>query len=246
MSIMPEGGWHKLPQLQDDDQGARNSLATQSSYAPRRSHLTCKICDRGTLESKTVFRMSGPAVVIGFIHLIPSIIGMVLSLVLFVGIIAFPGVEPDRTTVEPNEPTQSAFDAGFRQSCAASVRQKSRKTGSIPPQSLIEQYCECALPIFRETGSVTLAGQTCNQKAVDGTLETPTADVHRFYVAEIPVKTHATRESNGFNAFFKIFGGISAISLGIACFVGGLLDWLLVMRKHILQCDICNAVVNAS
>jgi hypothetical protein len=28
--------------------------------------------------------------------------------------------------------------------------------------------------------------------------------------------------------------------------VSGLLGWLLVMRKSVLQCDVCGAVVNAS
>jgi drug/metabolite transporter (DMT)-like permease len=36
------------------------------------------------------------------------------------------------------------------------------------------------------------------------------------------------------------------IAIGIACFVSGLLGWLLVMRKRILQCPVCGAVVNAS
>ena len=36
------------------------------------------------------------------------------------------------------------------------------------------------------------------------------------------------------------------IAIGIACFVGGLLGWLLVMKKRVLQCPVCGAVVNAS
>jgi hypothetical protein len=45
--------------------------------------------------------------------------------------------------------------------------------------------------------------------------------------------------------------GVSAgmwitIAIGIACFVGGLLGWLLVMRKRVLQCSFCSAVINAS
>ncbi len=33
--------------------------------------------------------------------------------------------------------------------------------------------------------------------------------------------------------------------LGIAAFVSGLLGWLLVMKKRVLQCNICSAVINA-
>lgn len=37
-----------------------------------------------------------------------------------------------------------------------------------------------------------------------------------------------------------------AIVLGITSLVAGLLGWLLVMKKHVLQCSVCKAVVNAS
>jgi hypothetical protein len=36
------------------------------------------------------------------------------------------------------------------------------------------------------------------------------------------------------------------VAIGIACFVGGLLGWLLMMRKRVLQCPVCGAVVSAS
>lgn len=47
-------------------------------------------------------------------------------------------------------------------------------------------------------------------------------------------------------------GGGSGIAFGVAAglalasFVGGLLGWLLVMKKNVLQCTHCSAVVNAS
>jgi hypothetical protein len=44
-------------------------------------------------------------------------------------------------------------------------------------------------------------------------------------------------------------GGISVIVsiLGIVgSFVGGLLGWILIMKKTVLQCTNCQAVVNAS
>ena len=114
MSIMPEGGWHKLPQLQDDDHGSQNIRPTQSNYLPRRSHLTCKVCDRGTLESKAVYRMSGPAVVIGFILLIPSIIGMVSCALMLLVFNTSVGVALGSNAVAPRRIHQSAEDATFR------------------------------------------------------------------------------------------------------------------------------------
>lgn len=44
---------------------------------------TCKVCDRGKLVRKKVFRLSGPAVVIGYIMLIPSVVGVALSAAIF-------------------------------------------------------------------------------------------------------------------------------------------------------------------
>lgn len=95
----------------------------------------CKVCDRGMLSPKNLFRMSGPPVVIGYILVIPSWFGMLIALLIFVG-------------------------------------------------------------AFREYGS-----------AVSMT---------------------------------------AAVILGVTSFVSGLLGWLLVMKKHVLQCSVCKAVTNAS
>jgi len=37
-----------------------------------------------------------------------------------------------------------------------------------------------------------------------------------------------------------------AVFLGIGFLVLGLVGWLLIMRKQVLQCSICRAVVSAS
>ena len=76
-SIMPEGGWIDPPQqdTQQKPDSIQRVYPAQTTYLPRKSYLICKVCDSGTLTLKTVFRMSGPAVAIGFILLIPSILG---------------------------------------------------------------------------------------------------------------------------------------------------------------------------
>jgi len=43
-----------------------------------------------------------------------------------------------------------------------------------------------------------------------------------------------------------VIGGGFAIFTGLVCFIGGLVGWLLVMKKRVLQCSVCSAVVNAS
>jgi hypothetical protein len=50
------------------------------------------------------------------------------------------------------------------------------------------------------------------------------------------------------SAFATAFAGtwsIAMVSSGIGFFVFGLLGWLLIMKKHVLQCGYCGAVVNA-
>jgi hypothetical protein len=49
----------------------------------------------------------------------------------------------------------------------------------------------------------------------------------------------------GGGAFTAIFGGLFVFII-IASFIGGLLDWLLIMRKRVLQCARCGAIVPAS
>ena len=43
----------------------------------------CKVCDSGELRRKELYRMSGMAVFIGYLLLVPSVIGMLWSSVLF-------------------------------------------------------------------------------------------------------------------------------------------------------------------
>jgi hypothetical protein len=47
-------------------------------------------------------------------------------------------------------------------------------------------------------------------------------------------------------ALLGLIGSSWAFAIFIVSFVSGLLGWLLVMKKRVLQCDLCGAVVNAS
>jgi hypothetical protein len=182
--------------------------------------------------------MSGPAVVIGFILLVPSILGIILSAFIFLGVNAHTGSEPGFNASEPSSLFQSPFDANFRRNCAETTRQQSQNAS----QQLIEQYCECALSTFKETSSLALTRQTCLKRAKDGTLEQPSSDVDAFYSSN----TSTENRTDAGASLVRFFGSVSAVALGIASFVGGLLGWLLVMRKRVLQCDTCGAIVNAS
>jgi hypothetical protein len=113
-----------------------------------KAYPTCKICDRGTLMPRKIRRLSGPAVAIGYILLIPLILGM----------------------------------AG------------------------------CAILLI-----VSL-------------------------LAGVAGAAHGS-------AFATAFAGIGAIAfvyIGTLSFVFGLVGWLLIMKKHVLQCGYCGAVVDAA
>jgi len=231
MSIRPPAGWLD---------GPSQETVARPSYSLRSSYLKCKVCEGGTLESKKVFRLSGPAVAIGFILLIPSVCGMLFSALILVGALTIP--VPATT---PIPLAQSKFDAGFRRSCAASVRQNYHRSGVQAPQAKVESYCECALTTYKETGSEVMASQECNQRAQDDTLDQVGQDVDVLY-SDTPQQSVAVNDSFIPTAVLRFVGSVGAVAMGIGFFVGGLLGWLLVMRKRVLQCDFCGAVVNAS
>ncbi len=269
MSIMPEGGWGELnplvpQQRPDTNQSTQNIHPGQPDNTTKdeerneqvkemkrrnisRASMTypvCKICDRGTLSSKKVYRMSGPAVAIGFILLIPSILGMIsCALVLVVSIGSGTiGLGKGFLSSRPVQPSQSAFDASFRHSCARSFKQSYTRLSKVSPSNfLTEAYCECALSTFKETDSETISAQTCLQRTEDGTLNAPSQDMDALYSDDIPLEP-----ASGVITVASLFSGVFSIIWGITFFVGGLLGWLLVMKKNVLQCNVCGAVVNAS
>jgi hypothetical protein len=235
MSIMPVGGWDIPPQQATDSKNDLNQQSQivypdQKTNTPKCStRLLCKICDRGTLRQKSVYRLSGPAVAIGYILLIPSVIGMTVCLFMFVS----------SSVSATNQPYQSASDAKYRLNCAKGMKQAYyRQHGTIASQKFIEQSCECFLSVYKETGSVTSAPDTCGKQLRDGTLATPSKEVDTFY-------SDGSTNSSSENEASKVTRNIAFI-FGVMSFVGGLFGWLLVMKKQVLQCDLCGAVVNAS
>lgn len=171
--------------------------------------VACKVCDRGSLLNKRIYRMSGPAVVIGYILLIPSICGIAFCVLSIIGI----ELQPDHKYVSAK---QSAISEMRENSVPEYVikevvhhpeRDPTDYIGTVPMYQY--SWIKDASEKIRRGGTVemgdanaTLAGQR---------------------LAE--------------DLFFFI---------GIGAFVSGLLGWLLVMKKRVLQCSTCNAVVNAS
>jgi hypothetical protein len=164
--------------------------------------VRCKTCDQGVLVLQKVHRLSGPSVTIGYILLIPSLLGIAFSIVFFV--ISMAG--------------------------AASVAQE--KISATTLQRLHDTNVPAGIVATLEAGKkpsdADKAGLTPDQSAAVSTAET-----------EVQSRTGAA-------GCLGACGTGMAATIGVLSFIGGLLGWLLVMKKRVLVCSACSAVTNAS
>jgi len=240
MSITPEGGLSKwefphAEQRTDSTQLVQNAVPERPHY--RSGIPTCKICDSGTLRLKEVHRLSGPAVVIGFILLIPSVLGIFSCVVMLIAFNTSVGSALGINANISGHQYQSDGDEKFRKNCKDAFGQVSYEL----PGTSAPQYCECMLAMYKRTDSLEVAGRTCADKGLNGTLEKPSKGVAALYSGD-----NSSTKNAGIISAVSVLGNAFLIGLGIAFFVSGLLGWLLVMKKRVLQCDVCGAVVNAS
>jgi hypothetical protein len=163
--------------------------------------IRCKTCDVGTLQSKKKYRMSGIVVAIGYILLVPSVLGMLFSLVLLFA------------TGKAGSDTTSRF----RDSAATRLRD----VGIVEP---LVQKVVSSQPLTEAEEGTLSRDQRTRVESVQSTI---------------------TASTVGAGAGLAIAGG-AAIFLGMMALVGGLLGWLLIMKKKILQCNNCGAVIAAS
>jgi hypothetical protein len=147
--------------------------------------------------------MSGPAVVIGFILLIPSILGILFGGLTFIASIV-------GGSQKPNLDSQKN-----------SIR--AELTSQHVPAAIIDDVA---------------AG-----KDIDEDRLTPLTSSQRLAVRSAELKLTS---ANAAPAAAACCGGGFSVIIVIGSFVGGLLGWLLVMRKTVLQCFRCGAVVAAS
>jgi hypothetical protein len=145
--------------------------------------------------------MSAPVVVIGFVLLIPSVLGMLFGVfMLFVT-----GVASNQTSTSGESKIRAQLGA---QSIPAPIINEVVSGRHVSPQ---------------EVASLTYQQQSAVHEAESSRLG----------------------QTIGGGAATVIAGGFS-IFVMVASFVGGLLGWLLIMRKRVLQCARCGAVVPAS
>jgi hypothetical protein len=226
---------------------------------------TCKVCERGALVPKKIYRMSGPVVAIGFILLIPSVLGMIASALMFFGVIAYKGDEanssPTTTTqqLDTQDPSPQSDDE-FRRDCASGVIEGVKEqSGGFPTLSSVVHICDCSLDGSKQGNFSASTTEACavrwlhaDDQMPDPKTKAPYIQVYKSYVDPLGYQDALARAESteqpttSPTAWFHVLGGTFAIALGIISFVGGLLGWLLVMKKHVLRCSVCSATVNAS
>lgn len=155
---------------------------------------------------KTVHRMSPAVVVIGYILLIPSIIGIALNVViLVVGWLGI-GVGTAGAAAAPmsSYSRQQLVDAGVPTPIIEKL--EAREVVTVAEMEGLTQSQRSAVQVVQGEQAMAVAAGACCGIGLTG----------------------------------------SALFGALMCFVSGLLGWLLVMRKKVLQCASCGAVVAAS
>ena len=145
--------------------------------------------------------MSGPVVVIGYIFLIPSILGILFGLLMI-----------------------------FATGSAAS------ETSTGIKQEVREQLMAADIPGDISEKVITRQALTEEENAM-------LTDEQSRALADAKLTYSASQVGAG--AGTAIAGGFSVFVI-VSSFVGGLIGWLLIMKKKVLQCVSCNAIVAAS
>jgi len=166
-----------------------------------RSQIPCKTCETGHLAKRKKYRMSGVVVLIGYILLVPSLLGIAGATM---GVVA------------TGSATTQVTDSMQRE-----AQEKLRSAGVSA--KLVEKVANHETVIAEELGQLT--------------------DAQRRVVRQVELELSA--KTVGAGAGVALAGGASFL-LGVLSLVGGLLGWLLVMKKTVLQCNSCGAVVAAS
>jgi hypothetical protein len=146
-------------------------------------------------------RMSAPVVIIGWLLLIPSFLGILGGII---GLVAMGGGVSVATTTANNE---------------AKTRLESAKI----PTPIIDKVIAGTPVTDTEKNALTSDQQ---QSLADAT-----------------TSINASRVGAGIG---MAAGGTVSIAIIVVSFIGGLLGWLLVMKKKVLQCPACSTVIAAS
>lgn len=180
-------------------------------------------------------------VTVGRFFLIGSIVGAIASALLFFGIFAYNG---GKWSSVAGSPSQEDSDNKLRRICVdRAVQTFQQAGGTSAPLPAIEQLCECSLAGVRGTDysdtAAMAAIQACLQQKRDGTLAPLTQDQQDLY-DNIMGQSGPPSDAAEQAALEKLAGILGAF------FGAGLMGWLLILKKRVLQCTVCGATVSAS
>jgi hypothetical protein len=128
-----------------------------------------KVLENSLFLIRCIFRMSGPVVAIGFILLIPSVLGMVAAGLMFFGVIAVSGIGLSHDT-------NTTADVELRRACI-----NIPESDTAVPITQREQYSECTLTEYKATNSLPHANEVCSRKLQDDTLAGVHEETHHLY-----------------------------------------------------------------
>lgn len=163
--------------------------------------IACRVCDQGQLFHSKVHRLSGPAVTIGYILLVPSLLGILLSL--FFLMASWVGAASTVTKL------------------SADTREAILTTGV--PLELRQKLDQGHLVTESEMVNLTAVQRSAVESA------------NRQIAASVTGSGCAAACGTGLAGIGAVFS-----------FVGGLVGWLLVMKKRVLKCSLCGATVAVS
>ena len=165
--------------------------------------IQCKVCDSGAMQHQKVNRLSGPAVAIGYLLLIPSICGIILAASMFLMVIFGAAATASGET-------------------AREVHMEALEDLDIPTE---------------------LVGKIQRDEDLSAAERESLTNEQRSAIDAIELSMAGSAAAGGCFAFL---GTTFAAFIAVTSFVGGLIGWLLVMRKKVLRCDHCGAIVEAA
>jgi len=213
-----EGVWQRVADAQPEQTEEPKAPPEKKKKRKKKKAPTCKVCDDGKLTRARIHRMSSPVVIIGYILLLPTVIGTIGGLCIIV-MGAATGTAAGVAGAS-SEGTSSEVDSTVREAL---------EEAKIPI-SIIEKVVDQKPITKAERGSLTKD------------------QVETVDVAETAIKvgeaadTIATAGVIGASGFAVGFG----IFLIVLSFVNGLVGWLLIMKKDVLLCNQCGATVDAA
>jgi hypothetical protein len=166
------------------------------------ANVVCKVCNQpGGIGASKLRRFSGPVVAIGYIFLVPSVLGMLFGVLMLFGTCS------------------AAHKMGGQSAESFNSAIESIQGITRPQVSFLEGAAT-------EPTSAELVRMGLNENQAEG-------------VGAAWRARSAGEAGAGIGA--GLAGGF-AIFMVVSSFVGGLLGWILTMKRNVLLCRLCNGV----